>query len=138
MTPNSNHSLNLSSPITVTNLPESNSSQQLALTIAQAAENRKAEEITLLNVQEVSYLTDVFVLVTGFSKAQVRAISDEVQEKVENEWQRRPLRVQGESEASWVVLDYGEVIVHIMLPAEREYYNLEAFWGHAERIDFPS
>lgn len=135
---NNNNALNLSSPAIVTNLPENNSSHSLALTIAHAAENRKAEDITILNVTEVSYLTDAFVIATGFSKAQVRAISDEVQEKVETEWQRRPLRVQGESEASWVVLDYGEVIVHIMLPAEREYYNLEAFWGHAERIDFPS
>lgn len=138
MTNNHKNSLNLSSSAIVTNLPENNSSQQLALTIAQAADNRKAEDITLLNVLEVSYLTDVFVIATGFSTAQVRAISSEVQEKVESEWQRKPLRVQGESEASWVVLDYGEVIVHIMLPAEREYYNLEAFWGHAERIDFPA
>lgn len=137
---NNNHqdSLNLSSPATVTDLPENNSSNQLAFTIAQAADDRKAEDITILNVLEVSYLTDAFVIATGASKAQVRAISEAVKEKVETEWQRDPLRVQGQSEASWVVLDYGEVIVHIMLPTEREFYNLEAFWGHAERIDFPS
>jgi ribosome-associated protein len=106
--------------------------------IAEAADDRKAADINILRVSELSYLTDYFVIATGFSKTQVRAITTSIKHKVEAEQQKAPLRVQGESEGSWVVLDYGEVIVHIMLPAEREYYNLEAFWGHAERIDFPS
>lgn len=106
--------------------------------IADAADDRKAADITILKVSELSYLTDYFVIVTGFSKSQVRAIATSIKHKVEDEQEKAPLRIQGESEGSWVVLDYGEVIVHIMLPAEREYYNLEAFWGHAERIDFPS
>ena len=90
----------------------------------------------ILRVAEVSYLADYFVIVTGFSKAQVRAIAQSVEQKVETEWQRLPLRTQGQSEGSWVVQDYGDVIVHILLPQEREFYNLEAFWGHAEKIEF--
>lgn len=113
-------------------------SQNLAVTAAQAADDRKGGDIVLLRVAEVSYLADYFVMVTGFSKVQVRAISQSIQEKVETELQRQPLRMEGQAEGSWVLLDYGDVIVHILMPNEREFYNLEAFWGHAERIDFSS
>ena len=111
-------------------------SKQLALAIAEAADDRKAAEIVILGVSEISYLTDYLVIVTGFSTAQVRAISDSVEEKVNKHWQRQALRIEGRSEGSWILQDYGEVIVHIFLPQERKFYNLEAFWGHAERIDF--
>jgi ribosome-associated protein len=113
-------------------------SQNLAVTAAQAADDRKGGDIVLLRVAEVSYLADYFVMVTGFSKVQVRAISQSIQEKVETELQRQPLRMEGQAEGTWVLLDYGDVIVHILMPQEREFYNLEAFWGHAERIDFSS
>ena len=113
-------------------------SQNLAVTAAQAADDRKGGDIVLLKVAEVSYLADYFVMVTGFSKVQVRAISQSIQEKVETELQRQPLRMEGQAEGTWVLLDYGDVIVHILMPQEREFYNLEAFWGHAERIDFSS
>jgi ribosome-associated protein len=108
----------------------------LALTIAQAAEDRKGHEIILLRVSEVCYLADYFAIVTGFSNVQVRAISQAIADQVEEEWQRLPLRIEGQSDASWIVMDYGDAIVHVLKPQEREFYNLEAFWGHAERIDF--
>lgn len=111
-------------------------SKDLALTIAQAADDRKGGDIIVLRVAEVSYLADYFVIVTGFSKAQVRAISQAMEDKVEKEWQRRALRIEGQAEGSWILQDYGEVIAHILLPQEREFYNLEAFWGHAEQIEF--
>ena len=131
--------------VAVTNSPVGNpladandQSGKIALKVAEAASDRKAGDILLLRVADVSYLADYFVVVTGYSRAQVRAITQAIEEKVETEWQRRPLRVEGKSEASWVVQDYGEVIVHIMLPSEREFYNLEAFWGHGERIEYPT
>lgn len=108
----------------------------LIMTVAQAAEDRKAVDIVLLRVAEVCYLADYFAIVTGFSNVQVRAISQAIADQVEEEWQRLPLRTQGLSDASWVVMDYGDAIIHILKPQEREFYNLEAFWGHAERIDF--
>jgi ribosome-associated protein len=112
-------------------------SRNLAATIAEAASDRKAGEILLLRVAEVSYLADYFVMMTGYSRAQVRAIAEAIEAQVESEWQRRPLRTEGKSEGSWVLQDYGDVIVHIMMPKEREFYNLEAFWVHAERISLP-
>ncbi|MBW4497835.1 MAG: ribosome silencing factor [Oscillatoria princeps RMCB-10] len=112
--------------------------RDFALTIARAAEDRKGGNILMLKVGEVSYLADYFVIVTGFSRVQVRAIAQAIQEKVEQEWHRLPLRMEGQAEGSWVLQDYGEVIVHILMPKEREFYNLEAFWGHAERISLPA
>lgn len=117
---------------------QSDSSLQLALTIAQAADERKGADITILKVGDVSLLADYFVLVTGFSKVQVRAIANSISHKVEEELHQRPVRTEGQSEASWVLHDYGDVIVHILMPQEREYYGLEAFWGHAKRINFPA
>jgi ribosome-associated protein len=111
-------------------------SRKLALDIAQAADDRKGGDIVLLRVSDVSYLADYFVVATGFSNVQVRAIARSIEDKVETEWQQRPLRTEGQLEGSWVLLDYGDVIAHIFLPKEREFYNLEAFWGHAEQVNF--
>lgn len=117
-------------------LDDSEANQELALTIAEAASDRKAGEIVILKVSEISYLADYFILVTGYSKAQVRAIAGAIDDAVEQEWERRPLRIEGQAEGNWVLLDYGDAIVHIMMPKEREFYNLEAFWSHAERLEF--
>ncbi|NEU74609.1 ribosome silencing factor [Hassallia byssoidea VB512170] len=112
-------------------------SRKLAETIVVAASDRKAGDIVLLHVAEVSYLADYFVMMTGYSRVQVRAIADAIEEKVFTELQRNPLRTAGKAEGNWVLQDYGDIIVHVMMPKEREFYNLEAFWGHAERIEYP-
>jgi ribosome-associated protein len=128
--------LKMPSTLVSTNTQAQDMSKGLALTIAEAADDRKAGDIVILRVAEVSYLADFFVIVTGYSRAQVRAISQAIEQKVEMEWERRSLRTEGVAESSWILQDYGEVIVHILLPQEREFYNLEAFWGHAEQIEF--
>lgn len=129
-------------PVTVppldskTDLRTTYSSQELALTIARTAVDRKGGDILLLNVGDISYLAEYFVVVTGFSKPQVRAIAQAIQATTAEQLQRSPRHCEGLSDSSWVVLDYGDVIVHILLPKEREFYNLEAFWGHAESVEF--
>ena len=110
-------------------------SRELALTIVEAASDRKGDDILLLGMADVSYLADYFVLITGYSKVQIRAIAQAIEDKVEQAWQRQPVRSAGKAEGTWVLQDYGDVIVHIMMPKEREFYNLEAFWSHAEQID---
>ncbi len=112
-------------------------SRELAITIAQAASDRKGGEILLMGVAEVSYMADYFVIATGYSKVQVRAIAGAIEDKVEQEWQQRPLRTEGQAEGTWVLQDYGDVVVHIMMPTVREFYNLEAFWGHASLLELP-
>ncbi len=114
---------------------ELDQSLEIALVAAQAAEDRKAEDILLLKVSEVSYLADYFVIVTGFSTVQVRAIYQAILQQVELAAQRAPVNVEGQREGVWTLIDYGDVIIHILLPDEREFYNLEAFWGHAEVIN---
>ena len=110
--------------------------QQLALDIAQAADERKGADISILSMADVSYLADYFVIVTAFSSVQARAIARTIEDTIEENWSRGSLRTEGQLEGSWILQDYGEVIVHIFLPAEREFYNLEAFWGHAQPVDF--
>jgi ribosome-associated protein len=112
--------------------------KQLAYAIAAAAEERKAADITILEVSDVSYLADYFVLATGFSSVQVRAITRSIQDALETDHNREPIRVEGQTEGNWILLDYGEVIVHVFMPEAREYYNLEAFWGHAKRLPYGS
>ncbi|MDJ0901937.1 MAG: ribosome silencing factor [Xenococcus sp. MO_188.B8] len=111
-------------------------SKAIAYKIAEAADDKKAQDIVLLKVAEVSYLTDYFVVVTGFSKPQLRAICDSIEQKIAENFEREPIRIEGKTDGRWVLIDYGEVIVHAFLPEEREFYNLEAFWGHAERVDY--
>lgn len=111
-------------------------SLELAQAIAAAADDKKAADIVLLNVTDISYLSDYFVIVTGFSKTQTQAICEAIEENIEQQFSLHPVRVSGKQEGAWIVQDYGNVIVHIFLPEEREYYNLEAFWGHAERLEF--
>ena len=112
-------------------------SEHLAVTLATAADDRKGGDITILKVTDVSYLADFFVIVTGFSRTQVRAIADAMATAAQEQCDRKPLRREGESDATWILQDYGEVIAHILMPDQREFYDLEAFWGHAERLDFP-
>jgi len=107
-----------------------------ALALAHAADERKGADIRILKVDEVSYIADYFVIVTGFSSAQVRAIARNVSDTAVADFNRHPLRTEGQGDSSWILQDYGEVIVHIFMPDERDYYGLEAFWGHAEEIPF--
>lgn len=116
--------------------PVDEAAKALALAIAEAADDRKAGNITILQTGDISYLADYFVIVTGFSNVQVRAIANSIEDAVEDQFERLPLRSEGASEGRWVVKDYGEVIAHIFMPDDRDYYDLEAFWGHAERIEF--
>jgi ribosome-associated protein len=106
---------------------------RMAYAAAAAADERKGANIVILQVGDVSYLADYFVVVTGFSSVQVRAITRAVQDALETDWNRRPLRLEGQMEGNWVLLDYGEIIVHVFLPETREFYDLEAFWGHANQ-----
>ena len=108
--------------------------EALARQAAEACDDRKAVDIRLIRVDEVSSLADWFVIATGFSDVQVRAIARSVEDKIEEEsGGRLPLRKEGQKEGRWILLDYGEVIVHALTPDERSYYDLESFWGHGEK-----
>ena len=107
-------------------------SAALARLAAEACDDRRAVDIVLIRVEEVAYLTDWFVICSGGSPVQVRAIAGSVEERLADKARRRPLRLEGVSEGRWVLLDYGELIVHVMGAQERHFYDLEGFWGHGE------
>jgi ribosome-associated protein len=112
--------------------------EALARLAAEACDDRKAVDIRLIRVDEVSSLADWFVICSGLSDVQVRAIARSVEDRLEEATARLPLRQEGQREGSWIVLDYGEVIVHVLTPQERSYYDLEAFWGHGEQVRYVS
>jgi len=107
-------------------------SEALAHLAAEACDDRKAVDIRLIRVEEVSSLADWFVICSGLSDVQVRAIARSVEDRLESEAGRLPLRREGQREGRWVLLDYGDLIVHFLTPQERGYYDLESFWGHGE------
>ena len=108
--------------------------EHLVWTIAQAADERKAGDLVILKVTDVSYLADYFVISTGFSRTQVRAIADNVEKQVEIHHGQLPLHTEGTSESTWILQDFGDVLVHTFMEEDREFYKLEAFWGHAQTI----
>jgi ribosome-associated protein len=108
--------------------------EHLVWTIAQAADERKAGDLVILKVTEVSYLADYFVISTGFSRTQVRAIADNVEKQVELHHGQLPLHTEGASESAWILQDFGDVLVHTFMEEDREFYKLEAFWGHAQAV----
>jgi ribosome-associated protein len=108
-------------------------SRALALVAAEACDDRKAVDIRLIRVEEVSSLADWFLICSGLTDVQVRAIARSVEDAIEDQFSRLPLRREGQSEGRWVLLDYGELIVHVLTPQERAYYDLESFWGHGEQ-----
>ena len=100
---------------------------QLSRLIADAAADKKAREIVRLDIRTKSSIADYFVICEGDTDRQVRAIVDSIVEKGKANGVR-PLRISGYEDGSWVVLDYASVIVHVFLPGERSYYDLESLW----------
>ena len=89
-------------------------------------------------MEEISSLADWFVICNGLTDVQVRAIARSVEDTLEQVAGRLPLRREGQTEGRWVVLDYGELIVHVLTPQERAYYDLESFWGHGDQERYVS
>jgi ribosome-associated protein len=109
-------------------------SKELALLVAEAGDDRKADNIVILKVDQLSYVAEYFVIMTGYSAPQLKAISSAIEDKVWEKYHREPLRIEGKNDPNWILHDYGDVIAHIFLPEAREYYDLQAFWSGAEEI----
>src|SRR5262249_52938688 len=109
-------------------------SRKLALLCGDLADNKKAEDIVILDVRELSSVTDYFVIASGTSEPHLRAIVDEISDRLREEHDLRPKAVDGTLQTAWVVLDYFDVIVHVMRADVRERYDLETLWGDAPRV----
>src|SRR5690242_5108893 len=109
-------------------------SKKLALLCREFADNKKAEDIVILDVCKLSSVTDYFVIASGTSEPHLRAIVDEITDRLRDEHDLRPLRRDGSIHGAWVVLDFFDVIVHVMRQDARERYDLEGLWGDAKRV----
>jgi ribosome-associated protein len=109
--------------------------RDLALAI-EAASDKKAENIVALNLRGVATFTDYFLICSGTSTRQVQAIAEAILEKLE-EHGVRPLHVEGETVAQWILIDYGDLVVHVFEQSARDYYDLERLWRDAEKIPVP-
>ncbi len=107
--------------------------QAWAARAAAVAESHKAQDVVVLDMSEVTLLADYFVIMTGQSVRQVDALADDVEEALAAAGAQLRHR-EGRNRAHWVLLDYGDVIVHIFTPDERRYYDLERLWGDARRV----
>ena len=108
---------------------------ELARLIAAIADDKKGEQIVALDVGDLVGYTDFLVIVTARNERQAKAIHDEVHARLKRERGLLPARVEGESEARWVLADYGDCVLHVMVPEMRERYRLEKLWGEAERLE---
>lgn len=109
-------------------------SKKLALLCRELAENKKAEDVTVLDVRKLSSVTDYFVIASGTSQPHLRAVVDEITERLREDHEIRPRAVDGTVHGAWVVLDFFDVIVHVMRADVRERYDLEGLWGDAVRV----
>ena len=103
--------------------------QQLAETIAAQAADKKAIDVVELDVREVVGYTDFFLVCSGNTPRQVKAIHDGIHQALKDDYGALPRRVEGEREARWILMDYLDVVVHIFTPDARDFYRLEQLWG---------
>ena len=104
------------------------SSKEIAIDIANILNDKKAVDVIVLDISHLTVITDYFIIASGRSELQVRALYDEVEEKMEEKG-LAPSRKEGYQEGRWVVLDYGDVVVHIFHQEERDFYGLERLWA---------
>ncbi|MBK8021710.1 MAG: ribosome silencing factor [Chloroflexi bacterium] len=106
-------------------------SLEFARDIVDAVEDKKAENIVLLDLRPDAIISDFFVICTAGSDRQIRAVTESVREAIKKKYSRLPVTVEGQPQSGWVLIDYGDVIVHVFGANERTYYNLEGFWRQA-------
>ena len=115
--------------------PETSGSA-LARAIADAADMKKAENIVILDVRGLSMITDFLVIVSGSSMPHLRAIRNEIAERIREDREEKPHSAQGMAESQWMLLDYGDVVAHVFLNEKRELYALEDLWSDAPRLEW--
>lgn len=111
------------------------SSYKFACALARALDEKKGVDIKILNIANVSVLADYFVICSGDSTTQVRALSEHVKAKAKEIFQRKPCGDEKDGKNRWNLVDYGDVVVHVLYKEERETYAIEKFWSHAFTVE---
>jgi ribosome-associated protein len=111
-------------------------SREAAVLAARAAADKQAEDVVILDVHELIVITDHFVICTGGSDRQVKTIVEAIEKALREELGVKPVRREGEGEATWILLDYVDVVVHVFAEEARDYYDLERLWADAPRVEW--
>jgi ribosome-associated protein len=111
---------------------------ELARVCASAAADKKAADLVALDMSGVSSFTDCFLIASADSEPQLKAIAAEIRERLRNDFGIKPLSEDGFPASQWVVLDYGDIIIHLFHSEKRRHYGLEELWKDAPRIDLPT
>lgn len=111
--------------------------EEIKLAIESASE-KKAFNIVALDLREIVSFTEFFVIASGANQRQVQAIADEITEQLKKQLNARPIRVEGYNSAEWVLMDFGDFIVHIFDKDARDFYDLERLWRDAKRVELPA
>ena len=119
---------------TRTSFTELDANVKLAIT---CASEKKAFKTVALDLREIASFTEYFIITSGSNQRQVQAISDEINEQLKKQLASKPVRVEGYSGAEWILMDYGDFIVHIFDQKAREFYDLERLWRDSKKVDLP-
>lgn len=111
-------------------------SRQKALAVAAAAAEKKGIDIRVLDLREMNAFTDFFVIASGSSDRHARAVADSVLVELARQGER-PLGIEGEEKGRWILVDLGDVVLHVFQPEVRDFYALERLWGDAETVELP-
>ena len=109
-------------------------SLQLALAAAQAAAEDRGMNIVVLDLRELTCIFDYFVIASGTSRRQLHAMSEDIDHKLEDELGDKRMGIEGYKESSWILLDYGTIVIHLFEESTRDYYGIEKLWGEAKRV----
>lgn len=110
-------------------------SREMAIAIAKVLDDNKAQEVKVLKVEDVTVLTDYFVIASGTSTTHAASLADEVEFQMQKNYKISPISSEGYDSKNWVLLDYGNVIVHVFVPGTRDFYDLEHLWADGEPVD---
>ncbi len=122
--------------IITTVTPYSDLDETVKLAI-RCADEKKAFDIIALDLREVASFTEFFIIVSGANQRQVQAVSDEISEQLKKQLKTKAIRIEGYRSAEWILLDYGDFIVHIFEKEARDFYDLERLWRDAKKVEIP-
>lgn len=122
--------------MTLTTQTTLDETRQWAITAARAADSKLGKDVVVLEVAEVLALCGWFVIASAANDRQVKAICDEVELQVHEEHGVKPKRIEGLADRQWVLMDYGDIVVHVFQQEQREFYDLERLWADVPRVDW--
>jgi ribosome-associated protein len=117
--------------------PQAERSLQMALAAARTAKENRGQDVVVLDMRRITPVFDYFVIATGNSRRQLHAISDEIERVVADSLKDKRMGLEGYDESRWILLDYGNVVIHLFDEETRGFYALEDFWSEAQRVPLP-